>query len=218
MNPDEFEKQLYSRPMRQIPDEWRQEILSAARQARLPEHAPPVLRSSTAEGGRTTHHVSLLSTLIHQLSALLWPHPAAWAGLAAVWVVILGINLTTREATPLVAKRGSARSPQVFMAFQEQERLLSELLGPLETPVAERPKTRLPQPRSERRREMLLAQSGLATTELRGAFGVREACSRFWADAAYGQRQQAGRTPNAPRCSLPTATIAAREQSEPCGA
>ena len=212
MNPDEFEKRLQRQSLRQVPGEWRQEILSAARQASLAQHAP-----------RTTHHApyspSLLSTLNHQLSTLLWPHPAAWAGLAAIWLVILGVHLTTRDATPLVAKRASPVSPQVFMAFQEQERLLAELLVPRDAPVADRPKqTSPPRPRSERRREMLLTQNGLATTELRGAFGVREACSRFWADAACGQRQQAGRTPNASRSSLPTATIAAREQSEPCRA
>jgi hypothetical protein len=72
-------------------------------------------------------------------------------------VVILGINLTTREATPLVAKRGSAPSPQIFMAFKEQERLLSELLGPRETPVAERPKPAQPRPRSELRHGLLMA-------------------------------------------------------------
>jgi hypothetical protein len=75
--------------------------------------------------------------------------------LAAVWVLILGVNLATREAAPLVAKRGSPASPQVFMAFQEQERLLAELLGSRETPVAERPKPRLPQPRSEGRRVLM---------------------------------------------------------------
>jgi len=202
MNPDEFEKQLHSRPMRQVPGEWRQEILSAARQASLPEHAP-----------RTTHHVShppsLLSTIKNQLSTLLWPHPTAWAGLAAAWVVILGINLTTRDASTAFAKHASPVSPQVFMAFQEQERLLSELLGPRETPVAERPKPRLPQPRSEGRKELLMAQSSQAATELREAFGVRGACSRFRPAPALGQRQQAGRTPNASRNSSSAETLAA---------
>ena len=104
MNTDDFEKRLQRQPLRQMPGEWREEILSAARQASLPEHAP-----------RTTHHVppspSLLSTLHHQLSTLLWPHPTAWAGLAAVWVVILGINLTTRDATTAVAKHAVAGLP-----------------------------------------------------------------------------------------------------------
>jgi hypothetical protein len=77
--------------------------------------------------------------------------------LAAVWLVILGINLTTRDASRAVAKHASPVSPEVFMAFREQERLLSELIGPRETPVAERPKPGPARPRSERRRELLMA-------------------------------------------------------------
>ena len=104
MNPDDFEKHLQRQPLRQVPGEWREEILSAARQASLPQHAP-----------RTTHHAppspSLLSTLHPQLSTLLWPHPAAWAGLAAVWLVILGLNLTTRDASPRLAKHAVAALP-----------------------------------------------------------------------------------------------------------
>jgi hypothetical protein len=149
MNVDDFEQRVKQQPLRQLPGEWRQEILSAARQASLPHHA-----------SRITHHVpaspSLLSTIHHQLSALLWPHPIAWAGLAAAWVVILGVNLMTRDASTAVARHASPVSPQVFMAFQEQERLLSELLGPRETPVAEQPKPDPAQPRSERRRGMLM--------------------------------------------------------------
>ena len=150
MNTEDFEKRLQRQPLRKIPGEWREEILSAARQASPSEHAP-----------RTTHHApaprSLLSTLIHQLSTLLWPHPTAWAGLAAVWLVILGINLTTRDASARVAKHTAPVSPQVIMAFQEQERLLAELIGTSEVPVAERPNPAPPRPRSERRRELLVA-------------------------------------------------------------
>ena len=150
MNTDDFENRLRQQPLRQLPGEWRAEILSAAREASQAEHAP-----------RTTHHVprrpSLLSTLHHQLSTLLWPHPVAWAGLAAVWLVILGINLTTRDTPTLTAKHAPPIAPQFFMAFQEQERLLAELIGPRDTPVAERPKQALPRPRSERRRELLIA-------------------------------------------------------------
>jgi hypothetical protein len=211
MNPDDFETRLQRQPLRQIPGKWRDDILSATRQASPAEHAP-----------RTTHHFlpsrSLLSTLHHQLSTLLWPHPAAWAGLAAVWLVILGINLTTRDAATIAARHAAPVAPQVFMAFQEQERLLSELIGPRETPVADRPKLRLPKPRSERGKEMLMAQSGQAAIELREAFGVRGACSRFRPAPARRQRQQAGRTPNASRSSSATETIAAREPSLLCRA
>jgi hypothetical protein len=149
MNEDGFEQRVQRQPLRQIPQEWRQEILSAARQVSVPDHA-----------SRITHHAppsrSLLSTLHYQLSTLLWPHPVAWAGLAAVWLVILGMNLTTRDVSTTAAKHASPLSPQVFLAFQEQERLLAELLGPRETPVAERPKPDPARPRSEQRREMMM--------------------------------------------------------------
>jgi hypothetical protein len=43
------------------------------------------------------------------------------------------------------------------------------------------------------------SQRGKTATELREAFGVRGACSRFPTTPALRQRQQAGRTPNASR-------------------
>ena len=149
MNQDDFEARLQREPLRQLPNQWREGILSAARQASRPEHAP-----------RTTHQApasrSWLSTIYSQLSALLWPHPVAWTGLAAVWLVILGIHLATRDTAVRVARQAAPVSPQVFMAFQEQERLLSELIGPSEPPATEPPKPRLPRPRSERLRAFLL--------------------------------------------------------------
>jgi len=80
----------------------------------------------------------------------------AWAGLAAVWLVILGVNLTIQDASTQVAKHTSPVSPQVVMAFQEQERLLAELIGPREMPVADRPKTGPARPRSEAPRALLM--------------------------------------------------------------
>ena len=147
MNSDDFEKRLQRQPLRPAPGAWREEILAAARQAALPRHAP-----------RTTHHAapSLLSTLYHQLSTILWPHPTAWAGLAAVWLLILGLNHATRDAAPRLAQGSRPPAAGLFMAFQEQERVLAELIGPQEVPVAARPKVVRPQPRSERRRELLI--------------------------------------------------------------
>jgi hypothetical protein len=81
----------------------------------------------------------------------------AWAGLAAVWLVILGLNHTTRDALPRLAKGSLPAAPQIFMAFQEQERVLAELIGPREASVAEPPRPVLPRPRSERRQTLLMA-------------------------------------------------------------
>jgi hypothetical protein len=140
MKTDEFEKRLQRQPLRQVPAKWRDEILLAARQ--------------TANSREATHNPqeavpSLLSTLRHQLRSLLWPHPAAWAGLAAVWLLIMGLNLTTGGGSAQLARQAAPASPQVFLAYQEQARVLAELIGPREAPVAERPKPVLPRPRSE---------------------------------------------------------------------
>ena len=150
MKPEDFEEHLQRQPLRKVPAAWREQILSAARQAASAQSVPCRMPRAHA-------WPSLLSTIHSQLSTLLWPHPAAWAGLAAAWVVILGLNLATHDAAGRVARGGGSTSPQVFMAFQEQQRLLSELIGPGETPVADQSKPAAPVPRSERKSSLLMA-------------------------------------------------------------
>jgi hypothetical protein len=150
MNADNFEKRVQSQPLRQVPSEWRKDILSAAKQADSAQGVPCPTRRARAAS-------PLLSTVYSRLSTLLWPHPVAWAGLAAVWVVILGMSFTTRDAGRQVARGASSPSPQVFMAFQEQQRLLNELVGQREIPAAEQPKAAPPRPRSERRSGLMMA-------------------------------------------------------------
>ena len=89
---EQFEQRLSRQPLRQIPGEWRAEILAAAREAQRP-------------GTATRHPRSLLSTINHQLSTLLWPHPKAWAGLAAVWVFIFAVNFSMRDKSPGIAEK-----------------------------------------------------------------------------------------------------------------
>ena len=88
---------------------------------------------------------------------MIWPCRRIWAGLAAVWVVILAVNLSMRDNSQTKAMKSSPPSPEMIMAFQQQERLLAELIGPNETRNAEPPKLSLPQPRSQRRIELLTA-------------------------------------------------------------
>jgi hypothetical protein len=80
---------------------------------------------------------------------LVWPCRRIWAGLAAVWVVILAVNFSMRDNSQTMAMKSSPPSPEMILAFRQQEKLLAELIGPSETQVAAPPKPFLPQPRSE---------------------------------------------------------------------
>jgi hypothetical protein len=143
MKTDDFEQRLQRQPLRPIPTEWRTEILVAADVNRR------------VERGR---ELAFAATLKLRLRELLWPCPQAWAGLAAVWLIILTLNFATSEKTTTVAKRQPPPSPEMLMVLKEQEKILAELLTERSEPrEAERPKPTTPSPRSELRREILMA-------------------------------------------------------------
>ncbi|MGD0206198.1 MAG: hypothetical protein ABSC89_01100 [Verrucomicrobiota bacterium] len=137
MKPADFEQRLQRQPLRQVPAEWREEILTAAESAAT-RRPPPVTRPSW------------LSALNSQLSTILWPHPKAWAGLAAIWIVILAVDFSARDKTPVVAEKSSPPSPEVIVELRQQQRMLAELIGPRDIRDADRSKSFVPQPRSER--------------------------------------------------------------------
>src|SRR5437870_4035651 len=143
MNPEDFEHRLKRQPFRQVPPEWRSEVLSNAHHAsRL---AP-----------RVSSWRAILSTFTSQLSILLWPAPKAWAGLAAIWLLLLIVNRSTTDKSYAAAGALSRPAPERIMAWREQERLLTELLGPQEISVVEKPKPIAPRPRSERHNQFLI--------------------------------------------------------------
>jgi len=112
MNFDEFESKLRSQPRREIPPGWRREILSSLR---VESSAP-----------------------IAWWRQLLWPHPAAWASIAAAWIAIFALNFAgDRETTsPQIA---SKPSPDVRLAYEERQRLWAELLLDVSPETRERP-------------------------------------------------------------------------------
>ena len=122
---DEFEQFLKKQPLREVPPAWRAGILPPAAQ---PETVQPT-------GWREW----------------LWPAPAAWAGLACVWVVILVLNVATRPlaAERQLADRSPAPSHDMALALAQQQRELAQLLGsPAESP-AETKRRYPPGPQSE---------------------------------------------------------------------
>ena len=143
MKPDKFEQKLQRQTLRPVPAGWREEILEAAETSRRKTDAVDRALTSTAPSR------SWPSTLATRLSTVLWPHPAAWAGLAAVWMVILAVNFSMRDTTPVVAEKSVPPSPELIVELKQQRRLLAELIGPGDAREADRSKSFVPQPRTE---------------------------------------------------------------------
>jgi len=142
MKPEDFEQRLQRQPLRQIPGDWRAEILAEARVVETPR---------CGVGQRSALSLpAILSTLNRQLSSLLWPHPKAWAGLAAVWVLIFCMDFSVRDTTPVRAEKAVPPSPEVIAELWQQQRMLAELIGARDISEADRSKLLAPQPRSER--------------------------------------------------------------------
>lgn len=141
------------------------EILFARNQATVPK-LDAIRREVVAElNHQDTKAQSWAENLVswclggskHLWLELIWPSRRIWAGLAAVWLLILAANVSLHDGSQAMARKSSPPTPAMIMAFRQQEKLLAELIGPRETPVAEPPKPSLPQPRSQRRNEVLTA-------------------------------------------------------------
>ena len=141
---DDFEQRLKRQSPRQIPGEWRAKILRET-------NAVAVSRLSSLDS-----RSSWFSTLNHQLSTLLWPHPKAWAGLAAVWIFIFALNFSMRDKTPTVAEKVSPPSPEMVAQLKQQQLMFAQLLGANDLQPADRQKF-LPLPHSEKRFEIMTA-------------------------------------------------------------
>jgi len=141
MKADDFEKQLERQSFRPIPGAWRDEILGAANSAaRAERDARP----------------SIVEPRTSLFKSLFWPHPKAWATLAAVWVAIFALRFSEGGDSRAATDLAFAPAAQVLAAIKEQHLVLAELLGELEYRDADVPKT-APRPRSERRPTLLIA-------------------------------------------------------------
>jgi hypothetical protein len=125
MKPDLFEQHLSRQPLRPIPPEWRQDILARAAASRPHNDPDPV----TAVPAR------------HRLGDWLWPHPVAWAGLAACWLTILTLD---RLAAPSTAELAQARAgvpiAEAMFAASRGPRASGLTTQPAPVPAVDRPR------------------------------------------------------------------------------
>lgn len=115
MTRDGFENELSSQPWREPPGEWKEEILRQTGETSRPRIEAVRFRD------------------VSRWHELLWPHPAAWAGLAAVWMAVLAFHWTAPDAhraPPMDFSDAPANAtPGLEMALIEQRMLKNELLG-----------------------------------------------------------------------------------------
>lgn len=134
MKPDDFEKQLERQPLREVPPGWREELLQAA-------------RASSSQ--RVSHAVPQVAPWWREW---LWPAPQAWAALAAVWLVILGLHLRpSNSEAPAIAAHTPAPPVNAATNLFEQRRELARLLDNVSEPEPARKLAAPPGPRSELR-------------------------------------------------------------------
>lgn len=123
MKPDRFEEELSRQPLREIPADWRAEILG---------YAQATVATTPVESPRWKF----------SWRELFWPCPQAWAGLAAVWVLVVGMELGSVPANQSVLATSSQPSLELQLVWREQRELLSGLLSDRVEPVATQPRRR----------------------------------------------------------------------------
>ena len=137
MNADDFEERLRNQPLREVPVDWRSQILSAAEKATGSTKCHPVGSVFTST-----------TTLRAQVVSLLWPSPKIWAGLAVIWLLLAVANQATFNPTKLSADSVARPAAVTIAAWKEQQRILAELMQPGATPREASSPTK-PGPRSE---------------------------------------------------------------------
>ena len=135
MSNDEFERRL-------------QEQVFVAPTARTRER---ILKAASTTQFNSRHEPDLT-----WWRALLWPAPHAWAGMAAIWVVLLVVNRAGEPEENMSASLASAPAQQVAYARYERNHLFTELIDELGSDaMAEPPKPVRPAPRSEARQSFV---------------------------------------------------------------
>src|SRR5437899_10153618 len=109
-SPDSFEQKLQRQKPRELPPGWRDDVLRTAQEVAI-EHARRTAGRRQPTSPATWRRV---------LTNLFWPHPLAWGGLAAAWLIILVLNIASSDpAEHRMASEASPPSPEVRELLRE---------------------------------------------------------------------------------------------------
>ena len=128
MKPDLFEERLRTQPLKPLPPVWREEILGAARGSAQEDQ-----RGLLERGG------------LERLCEWFWPHPVAWAGLAACWVAVAGLHRAAAPSPAEVAQaQESARMAAAYSALWYRPEAAALTVEPPVADSAAPPRRRVP--------------------------------------------------------------------------
>jgi len=109
-------------------------------------HATTPTRSDVSKAVSPSRFAAAVQALWREL---VLPRPHAWAGVAAIWIVILALKLSTHDGPPVAVKK-TLLSPQVVAELKQQNAFFAELAGLPQLPEASPPNAVPPRPRSAR--------------------------------------------------------------------
>jgi len=80
---------------------------------------------------------------------LIFPCRQVWAGLAVVWLLLVVVNVSQRDAVSSVTGK-PVHSPMVMMSWQVQQRWMNDLLADrTPAPETDRPRNIAPKPHTQ---------------------------------------------------------------------
>src|SRR5580765_2848428 len=106
----DFEKELERRPLRKLPEEWRREILAVCQASARGLQPPSQISRDRGQEGRVWWR------------ELFWPCPQAWAGLAVVWVIIIGLHLIAGSEAGSSAQFAATPASAEWRAALDEQR------------------------------------------------------------------------------------------------
>lgn len=84
----------------------------------------------------------------------IWPWHRAWLGMMAIWLILLLVNMATRESPKVARIKMIMPTPEIMAELREQEQTIIQLIGP--SIQQSSPVHIIPGPRSDRQPIIIL--------------------------------------------------------------